>query len=124
MEYHTTQEKEVTTRIFEAGMVTHAKEKEFVLRYLTFLISVNDENSKALYITLSWSRSLDFADARALFERVITTFTPEQSRPIWERWARYEHQYGDLEASQKIDKRTAEIYPSGSILFRRVIRST
>ncbi|KAF5390357.1 hypothetical protein D9757_002906 [Collybiopsis confluens] len=95
MEYHTTQDKEVATRIFEAGMGQHAKEKEFVLRYLTFLISVNDENN-----------------ARALFERVIPTFNPEESRPIWERWARYEHQYGDLEASQKIDKRMAEIYPN------------
>ncbi|KIK71023.1 hypothetical protein GYMLUDRAFT_33130 [Collybiopsis luxurians FD-317 M1] len=95
MEYHTTQDKEVATRIFEAGMGQHAKEKEFVLRYLTFLISVNDENN-----------------ARALFERVIPTFNPEESRPIWERWARYEHQYGDLEASQKIDKRMAEVYPN------------
>ncbi|KAJ3774932.1 Suf-domain-containing protein [Lentinula raphanica] len=95
MEYHTTQDKEVATRIFEAGMAQHAHEKEFVLRYLTFLISVNDENN-----------------ARALFERVIPTFTAEESRPIWERWARYEHQYGDLEASQKIDKRMAEMYPN------------
>ncbi|GAW03677.1 cfia complex component [Lentinula edodes] len=95
MEYHNTQDKEVATRIFEAGMAQHANEKEFVLRYLTFLISVNDENN-----------------ARALFERVIPTFTAEESRPIWERWARYEHQYGDLEASQKIDKRMAEMYPN------------
>ncbi|KAJ3999710.1 hypothetical protein F5050DRAFT_880660 [Lentinula boryana] len=95
MEYHTTQDKEVATRIFEAGMAQHADEKEFVLRYLTFLISVNDENN-----------------ARALFERVIQTFTAEESRPIWERWARYEHQYGDLEASQKIDQRMAELYPN------------
>lgn len=46
MEYHTTQDKEVATRIFEAGMASHSKQKEFVLRYLTFLISVNDENSE------------------------------------------------------------------------------
>lgn len=50
MEYHNTQDKEVATRIFEAGMAQHANEKEFVLRYLTFLISVNDENSMHLII--------------------------------------------------------------------------
>jgi hypothetical protein len=53
------------------------------------------------------------SDARALFERVITTFGPERARPLWERWARYEYQYGDLEAAQKLEKRIAEVYPSG-----------
>ncbi|KIK50299.1 hypothetical protein GYMLUDRAFT_78535 [Collybiopsis luxurians FD-317 M1] len=95
MECHTTQDNDVAIQIFEAGMGQHAKEKEFVLRYRTFLISVNDENN-----------------ARALFERVIPTFSAEESRPIWERWAHYEHQYGDLEALQKIDKRMAEVYPN------------
>ncbi|KAE9411113.1 Suf-domain-containing protein [Gymnopus androsaceus JB14] len=104
MEYHTTQDKEVATRIFEAGMALHSTQKEFVLRYLTFLISVNDENN-----------------ARALFERVIGTFTADESRPIWERWARYEHQYGDLEASQKIDKRMAEMYPNRFILLSNAL---
>lgn len=52
-------------------------------------------------------------DARALFERVIPTFPPERARPLWERWARYEYQYGDLEAAQKLEKRIAEVYPSG-----------
>ena len=52
-------------------------------------------------------------DARALFERVIGSFSPEVSRPLWERWARYEYQYGDLEAAQKLEKRMAEVYPQG-----------
>ena len=53
------------------------------------------------------------SDARALFERVITTFPPERARPLLERWARYEYQSGDLEAAQKLEKRIAEVYPSG-----------
>lgn len=114
MEYHTTQDKEVATRIFEAGMALHSTQKEFVLRYLTFLISVNDENSERWICFLFYKAHLRPIDARALFERVIGTFTADESRPIWERWARYEHQYGDLEASQKIDKRMAEMYPNGS----------
>jgi len=52
-------------------------------------------------------------DARALFERVIGNFPPERARPLWERWARYEYQYGDLEAALKLEKRMAEVYPVG-----------
>jgi len=53
------------------------------------------------------------SDARALFEQVTTTFPPERARPLWERWACYEYQYGDLEAARKLEKRIAEVYPSG-----------
>ena len=56
------------------------------------------------------------ADARALFERVIPNFPAERARPLWERWARYEYQYGDLEASLKLEKRMAEVYASGTYL--------
>ncbi|KAF9460965.1 hypothetical protein BDZ94DRAFT_1238063 [Collybia nuda] len=95
MEYHCSDDKSVASRIFEKGLDYFGDEVEFVLRYLGFLISVNDENN-----------------ARALFERVIATFTPERARPLWERWARYEYQYGDLEAAQKLEKRIAEAYPA------------
>ena len=57
------------------------------------------------------------SDARALFERVIPNFPPERARPLWERWARYEYQYGDLEASLKLEKRMADVYSSGTCPF-------
>ncbi|KAI0771691.1 hypothetical protein BD413DRAFT_475587 [Trametes elegans] len=96
MEYHCgNKDIQVASRIFEKGIETFADEVEFVLRYLGFLISINDENN-----------------ARALFERVIGNFAPEKARPLWERWARYEYQYGDLAAAQKLEKRMAEVYPS------------
>lgn len=57
-------------------------------------------------------------DARALFERVISTFPPDRARPLWERWARHEYQYGDLAAAQKLEKRMAEAYPNGENLRR------
>ncbi|OSX60713.1 hypothetical protein POSPLADRAFT_1183237 [Postia placenta MAD-698-R-SB12] len=94
MEYHCTKALDVASRIFEKGMELFSEEVEFVLRYLGFLISVNDENN-----------------ARALFERVIGTFPPERARPLWERWARYEYQFGDLSAAQKLEKRMTEVYP-------------
>ena len=61
------------------------------------------------------------ADARALFERIIGTFTPERGRPLWERWARYEYQYGDLEAALKLEKRIAETYASGTCLAYLIV---
>ena len=44
-------------------------------------------------------------------------FAPERARPLWERWARYEYQYGDLESAQKLEKRIAEVYPTGKYSF-------
>ncbi|KAF5366256.1 hypothetical protein D9758_005681 [Tetrapyrgos nigripes] len=107
MEYHCSGDKDVATRIFDVGMNLHAKEKDFVLRYLGFLISLNDENN-----------------ARALFERVISTFPPEQSRALWERWSRYEYQYGDFEAVQKLEKRMMEIFPNDPPIKRFAQRYT
>ncbi|KAH9928857.1 uncharacterized protein B0H18DRAFT_999082 [Fomitopsis serialis] len=95
MEYHCNKAADVANRIFEKGMETFSDEADFVLRYLGYLISINDENN-----------------ARALFERVIGTFPPEKARPLWERWSRYEYQYGDLEAAHKLEKRMAEAYPN------------
>jgi hypothetical protein len=60
-------------------------------------------------------------DARALFERVIPNISADRARPLWERWARYEYQYGDLEAALKLEKRMAEVYASGIILLFPII---
>jgi len=48
MEYHCSDEKNVASRIFEKGLELFAHEVEFVLRYLGFLISINDDNSQLL----------------------------------------------------------------------------
>lgn len=52
-------------------------------------------------------------DARALFERVVSSFPAEKARPIWDRWARYEYQFGSLEASQLLENRMSGAYPQG-----------
>lgn len=46
MEYHCSEEKSVASRIFEKGLDLFGDEIDYVLRYLGFLISINDENSK------------------------------------------------------------------------------
>jgi cleavage stimulation factor subunit 3 len=45
VEYHCTKSMDVASRIFEKGLQLFGEETEYVLRYLGFLISVNDENS-------------------------------------------------------------------------------
>jgi cleavage stimulation factor subunit 3 len=118
MEYHCSDDKNVASRIFEKGLDQFVDEIEFVLRYLGFLISINDANSAYMFastpaIVADYIRCIS-TDARALFERVIGSFSPEAAGPLWERWARYEYQYKDLEGAQKLKKRMAEVYPQGA----------
>ena len=42
----------VASRIFEKAMELYSDEVEFVLRYLGFLISINDENSASIFLAL------------------------------------------------------------------------
>ncbi|KIO34711.1 hypothetical protein M407DRAFT_63724 [Tulasnella calospora MUT 4182] len=95
MEYHCTKASDVATKIFEIGLKQFADNIDYVVRYLNFLISINDDNN-----------------ARALFERTISTFPGEKGRPLWERWSRYEFNFSDLAASQKLEQRMAEALPS------------
>lgn len=119
MEYHCNKESGVAARIFEKGLETFGDQPEFVSHYLMFLLSINDDNSSFSHCLLSMISMLtrSSSDARALFERVIGTFPPDQARPLWERWARHEYQYGDLAAAQKLEKRMAEVYPTGLSLI-------
>jgi cleavage stimulation factor subunit 3 len=119
MEYHCSDDRSVASRIFEKGLDYFGDEIDYVLRYLSFLISINDENSKPVisHFTLKLPILTQchpfLSDARALFERVIPNFSPDRARPLWERWARYEYQYGDLEAALKLKKHMVEVYTSG-----------
>jgi cleavage stimulation factor subunit 3 len=107
MEYHVSKKSDVASRIFDKGFEVFPDEVQLVLRHLSFLISVNDDQN-----------------ARALFERVIGAFPPESARPLWDRWARYEYQYGDLETAQRLEKRIAEVYPADPPIKRFALRHT
>ncbi|KAJ7505039.1 Suf-domain-containing protein [Mycena galericulata] len=85
----------IASRILESGMKKFGTDATYVLCHLDFLLMINDENN-----------------ARALFERVISTFTPLEAKPIWERWSRCEYQYDNLEAALELQRRMAEVYPS------------
>ena len=66
MEYHCSDDKSVASRIFEKGLDTFGDEIEFVLRYLGFLISINDENSEACMFLSSFSTHNNFARCKSL----------------------------------------------------------
>lgn len=48
MEYHCSGDKDIPSRIFEKGLETFEDELDYVLRYLGFLISINDTTSKCI----------------------------------------------------------------------------
>ncbi|KAF7354683.1 mRNA 3'-end-processing protein RNA14 [Mycena sanguinolenta] len=107
----------VASRIFENGMKKFGTDVAYVLAHLSFLLTINDENN-----------------ARALFERVVPTFTPAEAKPIWERWSRSQYQYDDLEAVLELERRMAEVYPNGTfdalslfcivVVYERLLNAT
>ncbi|KAJ3037678.1 mRNA 3'-end-processing protein rna14 [Rhizophlyctis rosea] len=105
MELYCNRDSSVAGRIFEVGLkafnlAEDEQAPKFVLEYLDFLISLNDDNN-----------------TRALFERALSSLPPERARGIWAKFLDYENQYGDLASVMNIEKRRAEVYPDdeGSI---------
>jgi cleavage stimulation factor subunit 3 len=94
MEYHCSKDVAVATKVFELALKTFGEDEAFVVRYLEFLLSINDDTN-----------------ARALFERTVTNFTPERARPIWDRWCDYEYSFGDSASIAKLEDRLAQLYP-------------
>ena len=94
-------EVKVATKIFELGFNLFAAEPLYVLEYLNFLIYINDHNN-----------------ARALFERTVALLEPELARPVWDRMAQFEFQYGDFLAVQKMAKRYEEAFPDATAVDR------
>jgi cleavage stimulation factor subunit 3 len=47
-EYHLFNDADMARKIYESGVESFGKEPAFLLRYLEFLISVNDDQSKSL----------------------------------------------------------------------------
>ncbi|KAI0711702.1 hypothetical protein C8Q76DRAFT_623595 [Earliella scabrosa] len=98
MEYHCNPEDAPRQAIatFEQGLTSFGDDAAYVLRYLEFLLSINHDD-----------------DARALFERTVGKLCPNEARPLWERWARYEYFHGDLTSAHALGRRMAAVYPNG-----------
>ncbi|KDN40098.1 Suf-domain-containing protein [Tilletiaria anomala UBC 951] len=106
IEYHCSKDTRVATNVFELAVKTFGTNEMLIVRYLDFLLRINDENN-----------------ARALFERVITTLPPEKARPVWDRWAEYEYNFGDLAAITRLEYRLQEIFPEKPRIERLTERS-
>ncbi|OWZ63165.1 mRNA 3'-end-processing protein RNA14 [Cryptococcus neoformans] len=101
MEYHTNKDAAVAIRIFELGLKQFSEDVDYVIKYLQFLLSINDDNN-----------------ARALFERSAVRIMGNKARPLWDAWARYEYTYGDLSAVHKLEARFSEVFPEDAPLKR------
>ncbi|GAA6030053.1 hypothetical protein JCM8097_009232 [Rhodosporidiobolus ruineniae] len=101
MEMYWNSDVKVATNVFELGLKLFAADPAYVLRYLDFLLQQNSTNN-----------------ARALFERTVALIEPAKAKPIWDRMAAYEYQYGDYLAAQKMRQRYAETFPEASATVR------
>ena len=94
IEYHCSKEPVVATKVFELALRTFGPEEHLVVRYLDFLISINDDTN-----------------ARAVFERTVSSIPAERARIIWNRWSDYEYCYGDTSAIARLESRLHDLYP-------------
>ena len=94
LEYHCAKEALVATKVFELALKTFGPDEHLVVRYLDFLLSVNDD-----------------ANARAVLERTVSSLPPERARIVWDRWATYEYNYGDASGIARLETRMSDLYP-------------
>lgn len=106
LEYHCSKDTVVATKVFELALKVFGAVPELVVRYLDYLISVNDD-----------------ANARAVFERTISGMPHEHARIVWERWAAYEYCYGDASAIVRLESRLGDLYPAESPVDRAADRT-
>lgn len=52
MEYHCNKDSGVAIKIFDLGTKAFPKEAAFAVKYLQFLIQINDENSKHICLSI------------------------------------------------------------------------
>nr|CAG8597475.1 9724_t:CDS:10 [Entrophospora candida] len=94
MEYHCNKDLVVAGKIFELGLKTFINDPDYVVQYLDFLISLNDDNN-----------------ALALFERALLSIPSDKAKILWKKFSDYENNYGDLASIYKINERQAKEYP-------------
>lgn len=105
LEYHCSKEPGVATKVFELALRTFGTDEHLVVRYLDYLIAINDDTN-----------------ARAVFERTISSVPVERARVIWDRWAKYEYCFGDASAVARLESRLSDLYPDESAVERAADR--
>ena len=95
IEYYCHKDRNVATKIFELGLKNHPSEVDFILAYIEYQKTSNEENN-----------------TRVLFERVLTApggVPPDDERAIeiWNKFLEFEANVGDLASITKVEKRRA-----------------
>lgn len=90
MEYHCTKDQAIACKIFELGLKKFNTCPDYILSYIHFMNSLNEENN-----------------TRVLFERVLTTCSlqPKDSVEIWNSFLEFEAGIGDLSSITKVERR-------------------
>lgn len=90
MEYHCTKDQAVACKIFELGLKKFGASPDYILSYIHFMNSLNEENN-----------------TRVLFERVLTTCSlqPKDTVEIWNSFLEFEAGIGDLSSINKVERR-------------------
>lgn len=90
MEYHCTKDQAIACKIFELGLKKFNDCPDFILSYIHFMNSLNEENN-----------------TRVLFERVLTTcsLSPKDAVEIWNSFLDFESGIGDLSSTLKVERR-------------------
>uniref|UniRef100_A0A6G1SKG0 Cleavage stimulation factor subunit 3 n=2 Tax=Aceria tosichella TaxID=561515 RepID=A0A6G1SKG0_9ACAR len=90
MKYHCTKDQAVACKIFELGLKKFSTCSDFILSYIHFMNTLNEENN-----------------TRVLFERVLTTSSlqPNETVEIWNSFLEFEAGIGDLSSITKVERR-------------------
>ncbi|KAI3613620.1 mrna 3-end-processing protein rna14 [Moniliophthora roreri] len=86
MEYHDRGGKNISLEIFQTGMTYFGKDIDYVMCYLEWLISLDDQH-----------------ETQVLFEAVIDGFSGQDADQLWNCWSRYMYRRGNWESIQKVE---------------------
>lgn len=90
MDYHCSKDHTTACKIFELGLKKFNTCPDYILSYIHFMNSLNEENN-----------------TRVLFERVLTTCSlqPKDTIEIWNSFLEFEAGIGDLSSITKVERR-------------------
>uniref|UniRef100_A0A6B2KZI8 Suppressor of forked domain-containing protein n=2 Tax=Arcella intermedia TaxID=1963864 RepID=A0A6B2KZI8_9EUKA len=95
IEQHVNKDIVVARKIYELGLRKFLSSTGFLLQYINFLVSLGDD-----------------VNARALFEKILSTLPAEKAPEIWNSFQKFEILCGNLESIIKLEKRRSDTYPT------------
>jgi len=95
IEQHVNKDPTVSRKIYELGLRKFVNSTGFLLQYINFLVNLGDD-----------------VNARALFEKVLSTIPAERAPEIWNAFQKFETLCGNLDTIIKLEKRRSDAYPT------------